>query len=124
MDQYTGLPRIDRVIKNQTSHSLLDQSSNKARSIPRAKKSTSQSWLDSLDSKPELVDLYILIVNINSSPRPLEVDTICLPFPQILDNPFLSSTGNPCISISSFLSNYEDSYRWIKYENSISLDDI
>ncbi len=54
----------------------------------------------------------------------LEVDTICLPFPQLVDYPLDPDPGNPILSPSSIDVNYEDSRRWIHYETPITIDDI
>lgn len=99
---------------------------HKSRTLPRAKKSTSQSWLDSLECKPDIEGLYVgfWITHFYSRLSRLEVDTICLPFPQILDHPFVPGIGNPSLSISSFEVNFEDSERWTSYELPVTVDDV
>lgn len=60
--------------------------------------------------------------DLNSRLSRLEVDTICLPFPQLVDHPL--DPGNPILSPSSIEINYEDSRRWTHYEIPITIDDI
>jgi hypothetical protein len=54
--QYANLSRLEGENKSDENQKS-QQSLNKIRTIPRAKKSTSQSWLDALECKPELTSL-------------------------------------------------------------------
>ena len=98
----------------------------KSRTLARAKKSTSQAWLDTLECKPDLEDLYapfsfLLTCKFHSRSTRLEVDTICLPFPQIPDNPLVHGS---LLSSSSIDINYKDSRRWALYDEPVTLKDL
>ncbi|KAJ3329974.1 serine/threonine-protein kinase KIN2 [Blyttiomyces sp. JEL0837] len=68
----------DLIPLDPADESLTDQCPPKGRSIPRAKKALSQSWLAARDLKPPLEEL--------KSPN-LQVDTISLPYPQLNYDP-------------------------------------